>query len=73
VTPFANEDLDRTTATKTSAVHFLRFELTPEMVASAKGGAPIRLGIDHPHAKAEITVADATRESLVADLNSRAR
>ena len=73
VTPFANEDLDRTTATKTSAVHFLRFELTPEMVASAKGGAPIRVGIDHPHAKAEITVADATRESLVADLNSRAR
>jgi Protein of unknown function (DUF3501) len=68
VTPFANEDLDRTTAEKTSAVHFLRFELAPDMVAAAKGGAPIRVGIDHPHYKAEITLPPATRESLVADL-----
>ena len=68
VTPFANEDLDRTTASKTSAVHFLRFELTPEMVAGAKGGAPIRVGIDHPHYKAEVAVPNATRVSLVADL-----
>src|SRR5271165_393052 len=66
--PFANEDLDRTTAEKTSAVHFLRFELTPEMVAAAKGGASIRVGIDHPAYRAEITVSDATRESLAADL-----
>lgn len=68
VTPFANEDLDRTTAAKTSAVHFLRFELTPEMAAAAKGGAPIRVGVDHPHYKAETTVSKATRESLAADL-----
>ena len=68
VTPFANEDLDRTTAEKTSAVHFLRFELTPEMVAAAKSGAPIRVGVDHPHYKAEVTVPNATRESLAADL-----
>jgi hypothetical protein len=68
VTPFANEDLERTTAEKTSAVHFLRFELTPEMVAAAKGGAPIRVGIDHPHYKAETTLPEATRESLAADL-----
>ncbi len=69
VTPFANEDLDRTTAEKTSAVHFLRFELTPEMVAAAKSGAPIRVGVDHPHYKVEITVPTATRESLAADLS----
>ncbi len=68
VAPFANEDLDRTTASKTSAVHFLRFELTPEMVAGAKRGAPIRVGVDHLHYKAEVTVPEATRESLVADL-----
>jgi hypothetical protein len=68
VTPFANEDLDRTTASKTSAVHFLRFELTPERIAAAKDGAPIRVGIDHPSYRAEVTVSDATRESLVADL-----
>ncbi len=68
VAPFANEDLDRTTAEKTSAVHFLRFELTPAMVASVKGGAPIRVGVDHPHSRAEVTVSEATREQLAADL-----
>jgi hypothetical protein len=68
VTPIANEDLDRTTEDKTSAVHFLRFELTPGMVAAVKSGAPIRVGVDHPHYKAETTVAHATRDSLAADL-----
>ncbi len=68
VTPFANEDLDRATEVKTSAVHFLRFELTPEMVAAAKAGAPIRVGVDHPHYKAEITLSHAARESLAMDL-----
>lgn len=68
VTPFANEDLDRTTAEKTSAVHFLRFELTPKMVVAARSGAPIRVGIDHPHYKAEVTVPAATRESMASDL-----
>ena len=68
VTPFANEDLDRATAAKTSAVHFLRFELTPEMAAAAKAGAPIRVGVDHPHYRAEMTVPQITRDSLAADL-----
>jgi hypothetical protein len=69
VTPFANEDLDRSTAEKTSAVHFLRFELTPAMAAAVKDGAPIRVGIDHPHYRAEVVTPEATRESLAADLN----
>lgn len=69
VAPFANEDLDRTTEHKTSAVHFLRFELTPEMVAAAKAGAPIRVGVDHPHYRAETTLPHVTRESLAADLS----
>ena len=68
VIPFANEDLDRTTAEKTSAVHFLRFELEPEMVAAVKEGAPIRVGVDHPHYQAEVAVSKATRDSLAADL-----
>ncbi len=38
VTPIANEDLDRSTEDKTSAVHFLRFELTPDMVAARRQG-----------------------------------
>ena len=50
-------------------MHFLRFELTPEMVAAAKAGAPIRVGVDHPHYKAEITLAHVTRDSLAADLS----
>jgi len=68
VIPFANEDLDRTTAEKTSAVHFLRFELEPQAVAAVKEGAPIRVGVDHPHYQAEVAVSQATRDSLAADL-----
>ncbi len=68
VTPIANEDLDRATEDKTSAVHFLRFELTPEMCQAVKNGAAIRAGIDHPHYQAEITLAPAVRDSLAADL-----
>lgn len=68
VTPIANEDLDRATEDKTSAVHFLRFELTPEMCRAVKSGAAIRAGIDHPHYQAETTLAPAVRDSLAADL-----
>ncbi|MFO1116130.1 MAG: DUF3501 family protein [Beijerinckiaceae bacterium] len=68
VTPIANEDLQRETEGKTSAVHFLRFELTADMAAAAKAGAAIRAGIDHPNYKAELTLTPQVRESLVADL-----
>ena len=68
VHPIANEDLDRETEGKTSAVHFLRFELTPEMAAAAKAGAPIRAGIDHANHKAEVTLAAPVRDSLAGDL-----
>jgi Protein of unknown function (DUF3501) len=68
VRPIANEDLDRTTAEKTSAVHFLRFELTPDMVAAAKSGAAIKAGVDHPNYATELTLPQATRDSLAADL-----
>ena len=68
VTPIANEDLQRETEGKTSAVHFLRFELTADMAAAAKAGATIRAGIDHPNYKAELTLTPQVRESLVADL-----
>ena len=68
VTPVANEDLDRETEDKTAAVHFLRFELTPEMAAAAKAGAAIRMGIDHPNYLAELTLSQPVRDSLAADL-----
>ena len=65
----ADEDLERTAADKTSSVHFLRFELTPEMVAAAKAGAAIAMGIDHPEYRYEVVTAPAARESLTADLS----
>jgi len=64
----ANEDLDCSEPDKTSAVHFMRFELTPAMVAAAKQGATIRAGIDHP-AYQEVTELPAhKRDSLAGDL-----
>jgi hypothetical protein len=65
----ADEDLERESEEKTSSVHFLRFELTPEMVAAAKDGAPIRAGIDHPELSAELELPEASRASLAADLD----
>lgn len=65
----ADEDLERENAEKTSAVHFLRFELTPEMAAALKYGVALGIGVDHPSYRAEIpAVGAATREALVADL-----
>ena len=44
----ADEDMDRSTATKTSSVHFMRFEFTASMIKAIKAGAPIAMGVDHP-------------------------
>ncbi len=49
IAPIANEDLVRETDDKTSAVHFLRFELGPQIVAAAKSGADIKTGVNHPN------------------------
>ena len=68
VYPIANEDLDRETEDKTSAVHFMRFELAPPMIAAAKAGAAIRAGIDHDLYRESVTVPQAVRDSLAADL-----
>ena len=65
----ADEDLDRENEDKTSAVHFLRFELAPAMIEALKDGASLGLGVDHPHYRAEIpAVAEATRKALAEDL-----
>jgi hypothetical protein len=65
----ANEDLERSTEEKTSAVHFMRFELTPEMVKAAKDNKAISMGIDYEGFEQEVTIAEASRLSLVNDLN----
>lgn len=65
----ANEDLDRTTADKTSSVHFMRFELTPEMKKSLKAGAQMMVGCDHKEYPMHVeTLPDDTLASLVNDL-----
>ncbi len=69
VHPIANEDMDRETEDKTSAVHFVRFELTREMVDAAKQGAQISAGIDHPAYREETVIEAAVRKSLVGDLH----
>ncbi|MDP6917045.1 MAG: DUF3501 family protein [SAR86 cluster bacterium] len=45
----ADEDLERSTEEKTSAVHFLRFELTDLMVKDLKSGITLFAGIEHPN------------------------
>lgn len=66
----ADEDLERADEQKTSAVHFLRFELSAEMVNALKSGAPLAAGIDHENYQVEIRpVAKNIRAALLNDLD----
>lgn len=65
----ADEDLERENEEKTSAVHFLRFELDPASIAAAKAGSPVRMGIDlAAYAVEATTLAENTRAALAVDL-----
>ncbi|MEO6291647.1 MAG: DUF3501 family protein [Burkholderiaceae bacterium] len=64
----ADEDLDRETDEKTSAVHFVRFELNPAMRAAVMAGAGVKLGCDHTNYPAHTSIAPETLASLAADL-----
>jgi len=64
----ADEDLDRETDEKTSAVHFLRFEFTPVMCAAVKAGAGVKLGCDHTHYPSHLDISPDTLASLAGDL-----
>jgi len=65
----ADEDLDRENDDKTSAVHFLRFELSAPMKQALKGGAALSMGVDHPNYSATMDKAGAgTVQSLLKDL-----
>jgi len=65
----ADEDLERENEQKTSAVHFLRFELTQSMAAALKGGAGLAIGVDHAGYRAQLEVPQAVRDSLAKDLD----
>ncbi|HTR09702.1 MAG TPA: DUF3501 family protein [Paraburkholderia sp.] len=65
----ADEDLERDNAEKTSAVHFVRFELTPQMKARLRDGAALAIGCDHPNYRVPTQTIDGeVRASLVKDL-----
>jgi len=68
VLAIADEDLERSTEEKTSAVHFLRFELAPAHIQALRVGEEARLSVDHPVYRADTTLAPATRAALIADL-----
>jgi len=64
----ADEDLERENEEKTSAVHFLRFELTAGMIASLRAGATLAAGVDHEHYRYVVhEVPAAMRLGLLAD------
>lgn len=64
----ADEDLDRETGGKTSAVHFVRFEFDEARRRAIRAGAAVVIGCDHAHYPARVRVDGATRQSLVDDL-----
>ena len=65
----ADEDLDRSNETKTSAVHFLRFEISDEMAQDLKAGADLHMGVQHAVYTYDTLVEGDTRASLLADLD----
>ena len=70
IVPIADEDLERTEEDKTSSVHFLRFELTADMIGDLRKGAPLAAGIDHPAYRHTVDpVPENIRQALLADLD----
>lgn len=65
----ANEDLERSTSEKTSAVHFLRFEFTPQQVQLVKAGAKMVLGVDHVQCQQQVSLDEKCRQSLADDFD----
>ena len=66
----ADEDMERENDEKTSAVHFLRFELSPSMVRMVKSGAPLSIGVDHDEYRHSVSpLPGAIRDTLSLDLD----
>lgn len=65
----ADEDLERSTEIKTSAVHFMRFEISDAMAQALKDGAEWKIGVQHPVYSYQVKVEGETRNSLLQDLD----
>ena len=69
VYPISNEDLERETEEKTSSVHFMRFELDPDMITAVKEGRDISVGIEHENYDYSVSpIPKNIRDSLAEDL-----
>jgi hypothetical protein len=69
VVAIADEDLERENATKTSAIHWLRFELSPTAREAVRRGATVTVDADHRHYRHADRLSAATLESLGRDLD----
>ena len=67
---YADEDLDRSTDEKTSAVHFLRFQLEQDDIADFISSSEVRIGVDHPEYNKEIVLDEIAKENLQGDLET---
>ena len=67
VLAIADEDLERSEAGKSAAVHFLRFEFAPAAIMALRAGAALAFGIDDARLPLELAVPEATRLALLAD------
>ena len=65
----ADEDLERSTASKTSAVHFVRIEISDAMAQALRSGAAWRIGVQHPVYTYEVSIDGTIRTSLLDDLS----
>ena len=66
----ADEDLERDTEEKTSSVHFMRFELSDEMISAFRSGSTLTMGIEHPAYTIQKIISDEDiRKSLMEDLH----
>ena len=64
---FADEDLDRSTDEKTSAVHFLRFQLEQDDIAEFISNPIVKIGVNHPAYNEEVALENDVKKSLQAD------
>ena len=70
VFPICNEDLERETDVKTSAVHFMRFEFDQNMIADFVSGSDVKVGSAHPNYDYETSLDLQSQEALSEDFNS---
>ena len=70
VFPICNEDLERETDVKTSAVHFMRFEFDQNMIADFVSGSDVKVGSAHPNYDYETSLDSESQEALSEDFNS---